>query len=409
MQSTIKSLLRLVLGVLLAFNSWSPPLVLGFQSNPSRLRRKPSACESTREDTLLLEQRAPPPNTTNLAAPPALPPPPPDAPSNPDDDFFRWIRQTFPKKVQYFLRDSGALRSIVDGSVPLAARQVCQDYPSAFADFLHLSGLFVQNNRNSRGDDYKPLPGRTPAVQFKRYAYGDHKRQVVDVIHPLGEEKSPKKLVVFVHGGAWGSGFPSMYRLAAKPFVERGYSVAILGYRTWPDADAAGQIGDIAKSMDFLRSLSFSIGEITFVGHSSGAHIGLSGILRGQVKVDRFIGISGVYDIPEHYAYEKGRGVERFSPMAVACGGNLAAWKAHSPTRVAETTSEVPPVLILHGDSDTTVPYTSSDKIARSLKNAASNENDVCLEVLPGTDHAETVLQLMFGGPTQDKIFGWLD
>jgi hypothetical protein len=51
-----------------------------------------------------------------------------------------------------------------------------------------------------------------------------HRRQVVQVMHPTvysGKEtdlKTANKLVAFVHGGAWGSGFPAMYRLVAKHF-----------------------------------------------------------------------------------------------------------------------------------------------------------------------------------------------
>jgi hypothetical protein len=29
-----------------------------------------------------------------------------------------------------------------------------------------------------------------------------------------------QSLFIFVHGGAWGSGFPTMYRLMSVPFLE---------------------------------------------------------------------------------------------------------------------------------------------------------------------------------------------
>jgi acetyl esterase/lipase len=337
--------------------------------------------------------------------------PPPDPASNPQDDFFRSIRRKLPKKVQYFLRDTGTLRTIVDTSVLLAAPEIIQSYPSAFYDFLQLSGISIGNRNNKKCEE--STIDQKQRVQFSQFSYGANTRQVVDLIRPSRDLSTVKsqKLVIFVHGGAWGSGFPSMYRLAAKPFLEQGYSVAVLGYRTYPDADVAGQISDIAKSLAFLRSSFPEFCDITLMGHSSGAHLGMLGILRGELAVDRFVGISGVYDIPRHYAFERARGVERFSPMAPACGGSLTGWKCNSPTRFSKDASSLPPVLILHGEKDTTVPYTSSLRLVQSLHQALARrekESRVSVKIMPGVQHADTVLHLMFGGITREKVLEWL-
>lgn len=37
--------------------------------------------------------------------------------------------------------------------------------------------------------------------------------------------------VFFVHGGAWGSGMPWMYRLVAPTFLRLNFAVVIVGYR----------------------------------------------------------------------------------------------------------------------------------------------------------------------------------
>jgi acetyl esterase/lipase len=65
--------------------------------------------------------------------------------------------------------------------------------------------------------------------------------------------KAANKLVAFVHGGAWGSGFPAMYRLVAKPFLNKGMTVAILGYRTYPTTDVKGQVDDLEQALESLR------------------------------------------------------------------------------------------------------------------------------------------------------------
>lgn len=113
--------------------------------------------------------------------------------------------------------------------------------------------------------------------------YGHHPSQVVhlwdnDSIHS-------NETIVFVHGGAWGSGYPGMY----------------------------------TGSTDHKYTLK---------AHSSGAHIcSLAmtlGILPGS-SVDRFISLAGIFDIPEHYRFEIARDVSRFSPMVPACAGVVGA------------------------------------------------------------------------------------
>ena len=340
-------------------------------------------------------------------------------PSSPADDTFRSIRRNLPKRAQYFLRDSGLLRFAIDTGTLLTAKEVIESYPSAFEDFLQLSGLLAFGSKDKTREK---LSGRK--IDFQRFEYGKHSRQIIDLISPHSavDEQDVKKreeLIVFLHGGAWGSGFPLMYRLAAKPFVKEGYPVAIVGYRTYPSADVVGQIEDVANALEFLYSMFHlelsNNKKIIFVGHSSGAHLGALGILRGELSVDAFIGVSGVYDIPSHYIYERSRGIERCSPLAPACGGSsLYQWKANSPTRLAKALSSLsskkahlPPMLFIHGENDTTVPYTSSMNIALLLQQVSCN-GAVALEVLPDVEHIETALHLMFGGSTSERVLGWL-
>jgi acetyl esterase/lipase len=347
-------------------------------------------------------------------------PPLPDPFQNPDDDLFRSLRRSLPVRLQYFLRDSGIFRALVDASVVLAVPPILRNYPTALSELLTLSGASHWN---------KLLPSRfvgtenaAVSVEYSSRAYGKHRRQVVQVMHPVcsGKEtdlKTANKLVAFVHGGAWGFGFPAMYRLVAKPFLNDGVSVAILGYRTYPTTDVTGQVDDLEKSLLFLRREFPHVNDITLIGHSSGSHISMMGLLSGKLlsHVNRFVGLSGVYDIPSHYNFERGRGVERISPLAPACGGNLEAWRRNSPTRLAilESTKaqldQLPPIMICHGGLDTTVSYSSSVDLVDSLHSASDTLRHTCsLRILPNVEHAETAIHLMFGGETQDVVVDWM-
>jgi acetyl esterase/lipase len=91
--------------------------------------------------------------------------------------------------------------------------------------------------------------------------------------------QEPRGLDFFVHGGAWGSGSPNQYRLVAKPVLEKGLAVAVIGYRTYPDADVSNQVRDLELAASELtrRYPSLCLGAtelgVTAIGHSSGAHI----------------------------------------------------------------------------------------------------------------------------------------
>jgi acetyl esterase/lipase len=354
-------------------------------------------------------------NATNIL------PPLPDPSQNPDDDFFRSLRRSLPVRIQYFFRDAGIFRALIDASVVFAVPSILRDYPSALSEFLTLSGA---------SGWIKFLPSRLAGtetasaptfVDYSSLSYGKHSSQVVDVMHPVStgemDPKSPNKLVAFVHGGAWGSGFPAMYRLVAKPFLNDGVSVAILGYRTYPTTDVTGQVDDLEQALKSLRRKFPHLNDVTLIGHSSGAHIAMLGLLSGLlIHVDRFVGLSGVYDIPSHYNFERGRGVERISPLAPACGGSLDTWRRNSPTRLViagdstkEQLDHLPPILICHGGIDTTVSYSSSIALVDALHSASDILRKTCsLHILPHVGHSETAIHLMFGGETQAVVVDWM-
>jgi acetyl esterase/lipase len=204
-----------------------------------------------------------------------------------------------------------------------------------------------------------------------------------------------------------------MYSLIAQPFLRAEKSVAIVGYRTYPTTDVDGQVNDLERAMDCLRREYPAVNDITLVGHSSGAHISMLGLLSGKLTVDRFVGLSGVYDIAAHYCFERGRGVERISPLAPACGGSLETWRRNSPTQLVATASDsldgLPPMLICHGGLDTTVPYSSSVNFVNAVHCVSNSLRQTCsLLILPDVEHADTAMHLMFGGETQEAVMDWV-
>lgn len=310
-------------------------------------------------------------------------PPPPESTGNPDDDGFRSFRDQVPESIQSWLRDSGVLRFVVDSLVLVGLPSLVKQYPDAVPTFLKLSS------------------------QCKTVSYGDHPRQKMDVFTP--ENGESKGLVVVCHGGAWGSGEKWMYRLTATKKLECGYTVAVLGYRTYPDANVDGQVEDICDAIQKLQEM-YPSQHTTILGHSSGAHVSLLGAIQQKINVDALICVAGVYEIVNHYNYEKGRGVEMISPLKPANGHVEDEWTLRSPMRLVKEMEsiELPPTLLIHGVEDSVVPYTSALDFFGALEGCEANEN-CTLSILPSTEHAETVIELMVGGKTQDVVLDWLE
>jgi len=214
-------------------------------------------------------------------------------------------------------------------------------------------------------------------------------------------------------------------------------AVAIVGYRTYPDAVVEGKILDLENAMHEIQRAYPHLCKpapagpdhlgICIMGHSSGAHIALLMVVehaqkllenRRYIGVDptTFVGISGVYDISHHFDYEAARGVEELSPLKPANGMTREAFRKNTPQkrllnlllpRQRESLDNVlPELLLVHGVEDTTAPFTSTAEAARVIKSCGVTK---CNEIyLAKTGHEQTVFEMMLGGKTRDSILHWL-
>lgn len=382
------------------------------------------------------------------------------------DRITRYVGSKLPLAWQHDFRDSGKFRKVADGMVKLSAPLLAFGGMrwKEVSDFIELS-----HSDASKGSKWKR--------QLIRY--GEHKMQFINLFWPdldRGNKGSKhnnsqnsqqvciRGTIFFVHGGAWGSGQPWMYRLIAPYFLQRGFLVAVVGYRTYPcvtavtpDLDSCGgnasglhgdsQLCDIKSAWDALQSVMQQVmadyghsegwvGNVV-MGHSSGAHIALLMIVdmtserlknsdNNCVKLqiiypDYFIGLSGPYDISNHYDFEAMRGVEQISPMKAICGGSPGNFSIASPVsrlnatflsdEIASTNLQTvqectPRILLVHGIEDTTVPFTATADSARSLQCCGLVH---CEEVyLEKCGHQDVIMQFMIGGAAPEIVMDYL-
>ncbi|XP_071775963.2 uncharacterized protein LOC139927648 [Centroberyx gerrardi] len=254
----------------------------------------------------------------------------------------------------------------------------------------------------------------------KGITYGRRSNKL-DLYHPPAAGRSaeePVPLVVFIYGGAWGSGDRSIYCLLARQMAEElSATVVCPDYCTYPKANVLGMVQDIADCLIWAREsrqkFNFDTDNIVLIGHSAGAHLcALTTLFLIDTREELFIeaskqqeltvairgviGLSGVYNIMDHYEHERMRAVEYVSTMHKAMNG-VENFPYYSPTHILRTFSQdnlkrVPPFALLHGTSDIIVPVESSTRFSELLTSLSVK---VSLYLLPKVDHTEIVTDLM--------------
>ena len=243
----------------------------------------------------------------------------------------------------------------------------------------------------------------------------------LDVFRPP-MASGPAPVLLFVHGGVWTLGTRAQYRAVGQRFAAEGFVGVVVGYETWPAAHCVRQVHAVRAALDHALGHAGEWGgdvkRVYLSGHSSGANISALALLQGpcdgRPQCAGLIGMSGVYDLVEHYGWERQRGVEAVSMMAVAC----APLPDFSPTLLVRAKTEAGSVshsaapralalartLLLHGERDLIVPPSSSAIFALALRDAG-----ILAEYAPlRTDTHNSLLVDLALGRRCDELLGHL-
>ncbi|KAL3918751.1 MAG: hypothetical protein SGPRY_005893 [Prymnesium sp.] len=205
------------------------------------------------------------------------------------------------------------------------------------------------------------------AIRGEEHSVGEG--LVVEVFRTHAPAGAP--LLLFVHGGIWTLGNRYQYRGIGQRAAVEGMVGVVLGYRTWPEANASEQASSVRAALAFVREHAARWGadekRVYLSGQSSGANVSALALMEGGgVSCAGLIGMGGCYDVSEHFEYESRRGVEQVSMLEVAC----APFHAHSPTlllRQRPARLACDRVLLMHGERDVVVPPSSSALFAVEL------------------------------------------
>ncbi len=248
------------------------------------------------------------------------------------------------------------------------------------------------SNKNIKTFKHNPtLKGQAfliPNVVFSTAAGVELKMQI---IKPWEDEnwevKQRRPLIVFLQGSAWT--FPDVYYEIPQlsEFARMGYVVATITHRNFKDGyHAPAFLQDTKTAIRFLRKnadqYNIDPDRVCFWGTSSGGNTSLLVALTGddpRYKTEEYTEFSDSVKVAvDCFGPANLAGLSEFltahgdpSLFEGLVGGKLPdhmdLLREISPLLILEKNKKYPPILLLHGDGDTLVPYEESLNMYNAL------------------------------------------
>jgi acetyl esterase/lipase len=227
--------------------------------------------------------------------------------------------------------------------------------------------------------------------------------QKLDVYRP--DEGTGYPVLVYVYGGSWTSGNKELYAPAAQLLMPHGVMIAVLNYTLYPAANYRQQMNEvsagIAWTWDNIAHYGGDPSRVVVCGQSAGGHLAALSLFDEQwlgrlghhvSEIKGFLGISGVYDLVAQMEWERANG--RDGQLMIEHFEGQENFALASP--IAYVRPDLPPVRLIHGDADRTVPIAISDTLYAALE-AAGNQCDYL--VYQGGKHAEILFEALVQEP----------
>ena len=215
----------------------------------------------------------------------------------------------------------------------------------------------------------------------------------LDVYSPATGDRYP--VLIFVHGGGWKDFDKTLFASVAQKMLPQNLVVVIPDYTLYPNGDyrlmAREVAAVIAWTLDNIASYGGDPQRVVAAGHSAGAHLVTLATLDASYLAEfghrteelcGLVGMSGVYDIQAQFAFEQSQG--RDAPVMTTVMGGRANFSAASPIRYVRP--GLPPILLIHGDRDETVPVSIGQDFQAALQKAGAQST---LTIYAGAGHSD--------------------
>jgi len=210
---------------------------------------------------------------------------------------------------------------------------------------------------------------------------------------------TPQPTLIYMHGGFWVAGNKEGAIMSLLPWMEMGWNVVNVEYRLGAAALAPAALEDCFCALRFLsgqmpaQTYNIDTSRIVVTGESAGGHLALAlGTIPESEGLDRecagaplpkiaavinWFGISDVPDVIDG-PHKANAAVRWFGSLP----NRMEIARRVSPLTYIRP--GLPPILTVHGDADTTVPYPQAVKLHEALaKVNVPNQ----LVTIPGGKH----------------------
>ena len=215
--------------------------------------------------------------------------------------------------------------------------------------------------------------------------------------------------IVLIVSGGWKSGPDNFNPWMVAPLLRRGYTVFAVSHLSQPKATVMEIVEDVNRAVRFIRyhARDYDIDPncIGVAGGSAGGHLSLMLATRGgpgssdaddPIDSESSAVQAAAVFFPVTDLLNLGRSTENpgdggppksfikaFGPQST----DLALWKeiGHEMSPIYHISSDLPPVLIIHGDADTLTPLEQSEWFQTRAREAGCT---VELVVRSGKKHA---------------------
>ena len=217
--------------------------------------------------------------------------------------------------------------------------------------------------------------GENPAQVFDLYLYGQRTGEP----DYFAIDNDPRPILVWIHGGGWVAGDKAAEVPQLIPYLERGWNVVNVNYRQGPGT-APQAVDDVMcayqRVIEIVEASGIPTDQVVVSGASAGGHLAL---LVGMLNSDgnhpcrttsppkavvNWFGITDIEAVREFLSETRPEG-----NYAAAWIGNAAKVNEissqYSPLFLV--TENTPPIITVHGDVDTVVPYEQASALHESL------------------------------------------
>ncbi|MDP3856259.1 MAG: alpha/beta hydrolase [Stagnimonas sp.] len=225
----------------------------------------------------------------------------------------------------------------------------------------------------------------------------------LDVYAPTGTRNAP--VVVFFYGGRWSEGSRDLYEFVGGALARQGFVAVLPDYRQYPQVKFPAFVQDSAKAVRWAREQATRFGgdpqRLFVMGHSAGAYNAamlaadetyLAAVGGSRDWLSGMIGLAGPYD---------------FMPFTDADIQDIFG----PPERYASTQpinhvdGRNPPLLLLHGENDSSVWPKNTRNWAAKVRAAGGSVETV---FYPKMSHAWIVATLSQALQDQSDVMSYV-